>query len=133
MNFGMVVTDPWPEFVTHKSSKNHEVRKVSYFDSEPQGKIIGMYTQKERGHKIAKYKEKLRKWKSLNKHAFNGRSRVAKKKLRYFGRFIKSEDFLNKIVSDSQIIKNNTVLEEATAMSDFNKLVDLITQDPSGI
>lgn len=133
MNFGMVVTDPWPEFVTHKSCKNHEAREVSYFDSEPQGKIIGMYTQKERACKIMKYKQKLRKWKSQNKHAFNGRSRVAKKKLRYFGRFIKSEDFQSKILSDSQIIKNNTVLEEVTAKGDFNKLVDLITQDPSGI
>jgi len=72
-----------------------------------EGRIVGFYTQRERTHKIAKYKQKLQKWKKQNKNAFSGRSRVAKKKLRYFGRFIKSEDFKNKVLSDEQIIKNN--------------------------
>mmetsp|Transcript_941 Transcript_941/g.818 ORF Transcript_941/g.818 Transcript_941/m.818 type:complete len:87 (+) Transcript_941:559-819(+) len=83
--------------------------------------------------KIRKYKNKINCWRLNNKNAFNGRSRVAKTKLRYFGRFIKKDDLKNKILTDDQIIKNNEEIEEVTAKQDFNKLVDIIAQNPSEI
>lgn len=106
------------------------LRKALEEDSQPQGRIVGMYTQKEREAKIRKYKSKLQRWKQRNKNAFNGRSRVAKKKLRYFGRFIKSEDFKDKMLSDNQIIKNNLQIEATKAKGDYNELVKMITQNP---
>lgn len=103
------------------------------YDGEPQGKLVGIYTQRERLHKINKYKAKLQRWKDANKDAFNGRSRVAKKKLRYFGRFIKSEDFKDKILSDDQIVKNNLEIDSVVTKGDYNTLVDIITRNPSDI
>ena len=102
-------------------------------EAEHEGRIVGFYTQKERSEKILKYKQKLSKWKKSNKDAFNGRSRVAKTKLRYFGRFIKSEDFKDKIISDEQILKNNYQIDYVTEKKDYNSLVDIITQNPSEI
>lgn len=34
----------------------------------------------------------------------NGRSRVAKEKLRYFGKFITSEEYHKKVLTDKQIV-----------------------------
>ena len=104
-----------------------------FIKSEHEGRLVGFYTQKERSIKIEKYKIKLSKWKQCNKDAFNGRSRVAKKKLRYFGRFIKSEDFKDKLISDEQILKNNYQIDCVTEKGDYNSLVDIITQNPSEI
>ena len=98
-----------------------------------EGRLIGIYTQRERSLKIKKYREKVNRWRYTNKDTFNGRSRVAKAKLRYFGRFIKSEDFKEKIVSDDQIIKNNQEIEHVTEKGDYNMLVNLIAQNPSEI
>lgn len=135
MNFGMAVGQipiPQNSYLTlHHNSR--EEQELMYSDGEPQGRLVGMYTQKEREAKIRKYKKKLQRWRQCNKDAFNGRSRVAKKKLRYFGRFIKSEDFKDKILTDDQIIQNNEEMEDVLLKGDYNKLVDLITQNPSEI
>lgn len=105
----------------------------SSIEAEHEGRVVGFYTQRERSSKIQKYKQKLSKWKKSNKDAFNGRSRVAKTKLRYFGRFIKSEDFKDKIISDEQILKNNYQIDYVTEKKDYNSLVEIITQNPSEI
>jgi len=101
---------------------------------QPQGRLVGMYTQRERADKIRKYKQKLMRWRHEHGNdTFNGRSRVAKKKLRYFGRFIKYEDFKDKLLTDDQIIQNNIEMDKFAIEGDYNKLVDIITQNPSEI
>lgn len=130
--------------ITFVFGLNHHIRPINlpevhncenkFFESqEHQGRLVGIYTQKERVAKIRKYKQKLQRWKLRNKDAFNGRSRVAKTKLRYFGRFIKSKEFEEKLISDEQIIKNNEELEKVIEKEDYNRLVDIITQNPSEI
>lgn len=119
-----------------KVNRNLEVKKEQNSlknNSEYEGRLVGFYTQKERVAKIRKYKTKIQRWRLNNKNAFNGRSRVAKTKLRYFGRFIKKDDLNDKILTDDQIIKNNQEIEEVTMRRDFNKLVDIIAQNPSEI
>ena len=116
----------------HRSNGDNQVASQNQ-QFVHEGKLVGIYTQKERSVKIKKYKEKLNRWRVINKDSFNGRSKVAKAKLRYFGRFIKSEDFKDKLVSDDQIIKNNQDIDHATEKGNYNSLVDLITQNPSEI
>lgn len=104
-----------------------------FITEEHEGRLVGLYTQRERIHKIRRYKRRINHWKIENKNGCNGRSKVAKTKLRYFGRFIKKEDLSDLIISDEQIIQNNKIIEEATKKENYNKLVDLITQSPSEI
>lgn len=104
-----------------------------FVTEQHEGRLVGLYTQRERIQKIRRYKRRINSWKLQNKDSCNGRSKVAKSKLRYFGRFIKKEDLSDLIISDEQIIKNNQVIDEATHKENYNKLVDLITQSPSEI
>ena len=54
---------------------------------------IGIYTLVERKHKIRKYKEKLKKWRSIHpiNRNFEGRRKVAFAKKRFNGRFQKAK------------------------------------------
>ena len=104
-------------------------------DASDTQKLPGFYTKEERSRKILKYKSKVRKWKIEHANVnMNGRSRVAKSKLRYFGRFIKYEDIQDKLLTDDQIVQNNKAIDFAIAKQDYNTLVvNLVTQNPSEI
>lgn len=82
---------------------------------------------------LASTSARFRRSRIGNRENFNSRSNAGKKKLRYFGRFIKSQDFKDKVISDAQIIKNNQEIQDVIEKRDYNLHVDLITQDPSQI
>ena len=100
------------------------------------GKIVGLYTQRERKARISKYKAKLAKWIQAHykKRYLVGRSESARVKARFDGRFW-SPCFVNsdlakvnpgsRILSDSEVILRNNQLKMYQAQKDYNMIVEI--------
>ena len=77
--------------VERKDTLETENQMIIEDEKVTEEKRVGIYTKVERLHKIRKYKEKLKRWRTLHplSRNFEGRRRVAFSKARNNGRFAK--------------------------------------------
>ena len=120
--------------------KQFKTLKTNKFENPNyEGCLVGFYTQRERMRKIKKYKNKVKKFKLENK--LFGRSRVARTKGRFNGRFCSksqlesitekskfSTDGFYGIMTDGEIIKRNMLIDQYSICQDMNNLVKLAIQ-----
>ena len=97
-------------------------------------KRIGFYTKEIRKQKIARYKAKIQKFKdkSMNKTVYDCRKKVADRRIRIKGRFIRNEDAKKFIM---QLLGNYfaKMPETPDEIKDFNiKLSELLKNTLGG-
>ena len=123
-----------------KRMKQFETSKTNKFENSNYEKcLFGFYTQRERMRKIKKYKNKVKKFKLENKLC--GRSIVARTIERFNGRFCSKsqhESIIEKskfgtdeffgIMTDEEVIKRNTLIDQYSICQDMNNLVKLAIQ-----
>lgn len=123
-----------------KRKKGLKLSKTNKFENPNyEGCLIGFYTQRERMRKIKKYKNKVKKFKMENK--LFGRSRVARTKGRFNGRFCSKSQLENitekskfsmdgfyGIMTDEEVVKRNSLIDQYSISKDMNNLVKLAIQ-----
>ena len=95
-----------------------------------EGKLVGFYTQKERRNKINHMRQKLLRHKTdkpISKH-YKGRSKAARCKARFCGKFVSAELAEKYSVDDEQFYKRNALIDKYVKSMDFQKTVDVLTE-----
>ena len=95
-----------------------------------EGKLVGFYTQKERKNKINHLRSKLMKRKlecPINK-VYKGRSKAARTKPRFWGKFVKSDLAEKYAVDDKEVHKRNELIDKYVSMMDYQKTVDVLAE-----
>lgn len=95
-----------------------------------EGKLVGFYTQKERRNKLAHLRAKLLKRKlecPVNK-TYKGRSKAARRKPRFWGKFVKSEVADLYAVDDREIFKRNALIDKYVTKMDYQKAVEVLAE-----
>lgn len=95
-----------------------------------EGKLVGFYTQSERKNKINHLRSKLMKRKlecPINK-LYKGRSKAARTKPRFWGKFVKSDLAEKYAVDDNEVHKRNALIDKYVSMMDYQKTVDVLAE-----
>lgn len=95
-----------------------------------EGKLIGFYTQRERRNKINHLRQKLMKHKMecpINK-LYKGRSKAARSKVRFWGKFVRSELAEKYAVDDTEVYKRNALIDKYVTAYDFQKVVNVLAE-----
>ena len=95
-----------------------------------EGKLVGFYTQRERRNKINHLRQKLMKHKMecpINK-LYKGRSKAARSKVRFWGKFVKSELAEKYADDDMEVYKRNALIDKYVTANDFQKAVNVLAE-----
>jgi hypothetical protein len=95
-----------------------------------QGRLVGFYTQRERRNKINQLRQKLMRRKiqcPINK-IYKGRSKAARSKARFQGKFVKGELAEKYSVDDTEFLKRNDAIEKHLREMDYQKTVNVLTE-----
>lgn len=95
-----------------------------------EGKLVGFYTQRERRNKINHLRNKLLRRKMqrpINKQ-YEGRSKAARSKPRFWGKFVKSELADKYAVDDEEIHKRNVLIDKYVGELNYEKAVEVLAE-----